>query len=44
MLKLVLDEQKSKTLCEKAVGKMPRLLQYAPDECKTKERCVKELV
>lgn len=44
MLKLVLDEHKNKALCQKAVGKMPRLWQYAPDEYKTKERCVKELV
>ena len=37
MLKFVPDYLKTKTICKHAIKKLPYLLRYVPDQCKTKQ-------
>ena len=37
MLKFVLDNFETKKMCKHAIKKLPYLLRYVPDQCKTLE-------
>ena len=37
MLKFVPDYLKTKTICKHAIKKLPYLLRYVPDQCKTQQ-------
>ena len=42
MLKFVSDQLKTKEMCKHAVKKLPYLLRYVPDQCKTQKKVIKE--
>ena len=42
MLKFVSDQLKTKEICKHAVKKLPYLLRYVPDQCKTQKKVIKE--
>ena len=42
MLKFATDQLKTKEMCKHAVKKLPYLLRYVPDQCKTQKKVIKE--
>ena len=44
MLKFIMDYLKTKIVCKHAVTKLPYLLRYVPDQCKTQQMCDKAIL